>query len=327
MKTKGFIGRSKLGGIADRWSPNALALLLCVIALACLAVTQPAFAHQGFQAVSADAISPSVDPNKGPSELNHHIAGWALIGVGVLVLANLLSSRLKPHSYIWPALFILAGIFLALWSDGEIWPRGNLSWSWLFQHDAEARQHKIYSLLLIAIGVVEYIRIRGSLPRLWKSVAFPLIAVTGAGMLLVHDHTGGSGAHSPEARAYLVNPNLDVDGNPHGFTLSTTPAIHIHDQQQSMDGSAMEAGSMMMDHSGMEMEASPANAVHAPHQHLMTASMIRVERQHLWFVIVGLAIGLFKFISDSEFFRSRVVQCIWPSCMVLLGLMLVVYRE
>jgi hypothetical protein len=59
----------------------------------------------------------------------------------------------------------------------------------------------------------------------------------------------------------------------------------------------------------------------------MTASMIRVERQHLWFMIVGVAIGLFKLISDSELFRSRFVRCIWPGCMVLLGLMLVVYRE
>lgn len=93
-----------------------------------------------------------------------------------------------------------------------------------------------------------------------------------------------------------------------------------------MDGSTMEARSMTMDHSRMEMDAAPAT-VHAPHQHLMTASMISVERQHLWFMIVGIAIGLFKFISDSEFFRSRVVHCIWPSCMVLLGLMLVIYRE
>jgi hypothetical protein len=297
-------------------------------------VSQPAFAHEGFKTFSVDAISQSIDPNKGPSELNHHIAGWALIGVGVIVLTNLSSSRLKPHSYIWPALFILAGIFLALWSDGEIWPRGNLSWSWLFQHDAEARQHKIYSLLLIAIGAVECIRIRGSLPRLWKSAAFPLIAVTGAGMLLIHDHSAGSGAHSPEAQAYLVNPHLDVDGNPRGFSLSTIPAIHTDDQQRPMDhslggpmdGSTMEAGSMTMDHSRMEMDAVPAT-VHASHQHLMTASMISVERQHLWFMIIGIAIGLFKFISDSEFFRSRIVHCIWPSCMVLLGLMLVIYRE
>ena len=89
----------------------------------------------------------------------------------------------------------------------------------------------------------------------------------------------------------------------------------------------MGAGTMPADHSQMAMAFSPASSVLGTHQHLMTASMIRVERQHLWFMIVGIAIGLFKFISDSEFFRSRLVHGIWPSCMVLLGLMLVVYRE
>jgi hypothetical protein len=335
MQTRGFAGKSGLQGTAGQWRPNSLALFLYVIALACLVVSQPAFAHQGIQTFSAGMISQSIDPNKALSELNHHIAGWALIGVGVLVLTNLLSLRLKPHSYIWPALFILAGLFLALWSDGEIWPRGNLGWSWLLQHDAEARQHKIYSLLLIAIGVVEYIRIRGTLPRLWKSVAFPLIAVAGASLLLIHDHSAGSGVRSPEAQAYLVNPDLDVDGNRRGLSLSTTPAPDTDDQHRHMhhspasvsDTSIMDAGNMPADHSQMAMDFSPASTVPSSHQHHMTASMIRVERQHLWFMIVGIAIGLFKFISDSEFFRSRIVHGIWPSCMVLLGLMLVIYRE
>src|SRR6478752_2717976 len=103
----------------------------------------------------------SVDPNKAPSEFNHHIAGWTLIGVGSLVLASFFSPNLRALRYVWPALFLLAGMFLALWSDGEIWPRGNLNWAWLLHHDQEAGQHKIYALLLIAIAVVEYLRARG----------------------------------------------------------------------------------------------------------------------------------------------------------------------
>jgi hypothetical protein len=220
-----------------------------------------------------------------------------------------------------------------LWSDGEIWPRGNLSWYWLIKHDAEARQHKIYSLLLIAIGMVEYLRMRGSLPQFWKMWAFPVIALIGAGMLLMHDHTTGSGVSSPEAQAYLVDPDLDVNGNPRG--LSTTPAADTHNQHQLMhhssasvaEASTIDTGTMPTDHSKMAMDVSSASTVPAFHQHLMTASMLRVERQHLWFMIVGLAIGLFKFVSDSELFRNRLVPCTWPSCMVLLGMMLVLYRE
>ena len=143
------------------------------------------------------------------------------------------------------------------------------------------------------------------------------------------------GVRSPEAQAYLVNPDLDVDGNPRRVSLSTTPAPDTDDEHRHMhhspasvsDASIMDAGNMPADHSQMAMDFSPASTVLSSHQHHMTASMIRVERQHLWFMIVGIAIGLFKFISDSEFFRSRVVHGIWPICTVLLGLMLVVYRE
>jgi len=314
---------------------NELAFLLCLIVIACLLMSWPVFAHDNFQTLSATTTSHAVDPNKGPSEFNHHIAGWALMGVGLLAFANLLLPQHRAHGYIWPALFVLAGLFLALWSDGEIWPRGNLSWTWLFQHDAEARQHKIYSVLLIAIGALEYVRYRGALPRFWKTWAFPVIAMIGAGMLLIHDHSSGSGVRSPEAQAYLVNPDLDVDGNPRVLNLGASPATLAEDQHRLMhhseenatDISAIEPGSIPMNHSQMAMNVSQGGAAPAAHHHLMTASMVHVERQHMWFMIVGLAVGLFKFISDSELFRSRIVSCMWPSCMALLGLMLVFYRE
>jgi hypothetical protein len=311
---------------------SALPAFIGLIAFACLSAGQPLVADASSQTVSASE-SQTVDSNKGPSELNHHIAGWALIGVGLLQLATLFSSRHSAQRYIWPALFLLTGLFLALWSDGEIWPRGNLNWYWLFQHDAEARQHKIYSVLLIAIGIIEYARISGSLSRFWKRWAFPVLAVIGATLLLIHDHTGGSGARSPEAQAYLVNPALDVDGGVRRPNPPTIDAATAEDQHQHMDhlsenakgDPAME--SMPMNHSQLTMEVSPPGAAHTGHHHLMTASMLRVERQHMWFMIVGLAIGFFKFLSDGEFFHNRVVPYLWPSCMVLLGVMLVYYRE
>jgi hypothetical protein len=280
-------------------------------------------------------IAPQADTSKGPSELNQHIAGWALIGVGLLALGSLLSPSLKGPRFLWPALFVVAGFYLALWSDGEMWPRGNLNWLWLLQHDAEARQHKIYSILLVAIGATEYIRIKGSLPRFWRTFVFPLLAVIGAGMLLVHDHTGGSGARSPEAQSYLVNPAFDVDGRPRKDMPTMDDAGMTPDQRHPMQTSTadvmnaapMDHSAMRIDHSQMTMAVPAGNSVPASHHHVMTESMLRVEREHMWFVIVGLAIGLFKFISDGEFFRNRIVRCMWPTCTVLLGLMLVFYRE
>jgi cell division protein FtsW (lipid II flippase) len=282
---------------------------------------------------SSSSAQQPVDPNKAPSEFNHHIAGWALIGVSILVLASQFSPRMKVLSYVLPLLFVGVGLFLATWSDGEIWPRGNLNWLWLIHHDAEARQHKIYSVLLIAIGVIEYFRVRGSLPRSWRMWAFPALALIGAGMLLVHDHTGGSGARSPEAQAYLVNPMLDVDGTPRKpTTVESTPTSMDQADAMGMNHGAMDHGSMPMDHSQMDhsqmmMEATPNDSTHSQHHHEMSASMLMVEREHFWFMIVGIGIALFKFISDGKLLRSPVASYLWPTCMMVLGCALVVYRE
>ena len=284
----------------------------------------------GEHLVASDPVSLApVDPNKAPSEFNHHIAGWALIGVGFLVLASFLSPNFRALRYVWPALFLLAGLFLALWSDGEIWPRGNLSWAWLVHHDQEAGQHKIYALLLIAIAVVEYLRARGSLNRFWSTWTFCILAIVGASLLLVHDHTAGSGANSPEARAYLVNPALGPDGK--------LPTPQASDPMAGMDHSMMRHGSRRHAHgpfrhgsfSSMQTgdDPTPPNTPSSSHHHQMTPSMMLVEREHFWFMIIGLGVALFKFISDGKFWRERFAQYAWPSGIMLLGVLLVFYQE
>jgi cell division protein FtsW (lipid II flippase) len=269
-----------------------------------------------------------VDPNKAPSEFNHHIAGWALIGVGILVLVSFLYPNPRSLRYFWPALFVLMGLFLALWSDAEMWPRGNMNWAWLLQHDREAGQHKIYALLLSAIGLVEYLRARGSLNRFWRAWAFPILAIVGAASLLVHDHTAGSGATSPEARAYLINPALGPDGKP-PKPAALDPMPGMDHSTTEMDHSSMPMDHSSMDHSSMALGNDPAvtNTPSPDHHHHMTPSMLLVEREHFWFMIVGLGVALFKLISDGEFWRRRFVPYVWPGGMMVLGVLLVLYRE
>jgi hypothetical protein len=310
---------------------HALASFFGFVILAFLAATFIAVYQPGTEPVSAIGAQSRPDPNKGPSEFNHHVAGWILVEVSLLFIVTLIFPELKGYRYIWPCLLVAAGLFLALWSDGEIWPRGNLNWMWLFHHDAEARQHKIYSILLVAIGILEYIRIRYRLPRFWRTWAFPLLAVLGAGMLLIHDHTSGSGAHSSEALAYLVNPSLDVDGTPRRGSIAKVDSQTNGNETQAADRSATGAddsamvGSMAMDHSHMTMNPAPSNS--PSHHHHMAASMVRVEREHFWFMIAGLGIALFKLVSDGEFLRNRIVPYMWPASMTVLGIMLVFYRE
>jgi hypothetical protein len=307
-----------------------LILWLSLAALGGLAnnfIIVPAFGQDRVSAPGPVSRS-SQDPDKALSEFNHHVAGWALVGVGFLVLASFLSPELRALRYLWPALFVLAGLFLALWSDAEIWPRGNLNWAWLLHHDQEAGQHKIYALCLIAMGVVEYLRVCGFFNRFWGAWTFSILAIVGATLLLVHDHTASSGATSPEARAYLVNPTLDPDGKPpapHG----SDPMPGMHLRIVDSDHSGMHMDHSNMDHSSMPMGSDPAltNTPSSGNHHHMTASMLLVEREHFWFMIVGLAVALFKLVSDGEFWRRRFIPYVWPSAMVLLGILLVVYRE
>src|SRR5262249_25187722 len=134
-----------------------------------------------------------IDPDVIDSEWNHHLAGYILMGSAVLLLFSLRFSGVAFLRAVWPLLFIVVGLYLLAWSDKEIWPRGFLSWTWLIHHDAEARQHKIYGLLLLIMGAVEYLRCRGKLMPWWKTLAFPILAIFGACLLLVHDHGGNSG--------------------------------------------------------------------------------------------------------------------------------------
>ena len=281
---------------------------------------------------TAVAASELVDPNKEPSEFNHHMAGFALIGVGILVLTGLIFPQLRLVPFIWPLLFILAGLFLAAWSDGEIWPRGNLSWAFLLHHDPEARQHKIYAILLIALGVLEFLRARGYLGRVLHTWAFPILAVCGAGLLLIHDHNAGSGARSREAKAYLVNPSLDLDGKP-------WPAITPYDPPSAALSQHEGAPNIpeAMDHSKMNMYPSsmatnnvetPTKDSHAAnHVHHMSPSMKLVEREHFWFMVVGVNIAVFKFLSDAASQNRRFIPYFWPSATALLGVLLTFYRE
>lgn len=234
---------------------------------------------------------------RAASELNHHIAGVALLAIALLVFAGMVP-RLRFARYAWPVLFIGLGLFLAAWSDAEIWPRGSLSWSWLIHHDLEARQHKIYALLLVGLGIVELLRARGYLAGPWRRWAFPALAVCGAGLLTMHAHGGTSGLPQASSSGLAVAAEVNQ------------PAAHSHHHDSHMPS------------------ASPApQTLPGPNEsHVMDASMMRIQREHLWMTIVGLALIVFKFWADSPGSR-RFMHAAWPTAMACLGLLLILYRE
>lgn len=267
-----------------------------------------------------------IDPNKPASELNHHLAGYALVAIALLMLLGESSERLRFFRRVWPLLFVATGLFLAAWSDREMWPRGDLSWTWLIHHDYEARQHKIYAIVLILIGLIEYVRAGNHLPRPWRTWAFPALALFGACLLLFHDHTQGSGASSPEANAYRVSwsrgSTMAMMREPVGSPAVIEPTHH-HGTDSDDTTSVMQHTHRHGDaQDGMQMSDETSN-----HHHHMTVSEMNVESQHLWFLVVGAGIALLKLLGDGGFWRRWFVPVLWPSLTGVLGLLLIVYKE
>ena len=166
--------------------------------------------------------------------------------------------------------------------------------------------------------MVEYLRVDGRLrsgARVWL---FPLLAAIGAGLLLPRPLARLRQCPIPGGRGYYINPALDPDGNPHA---DPSPTVTVSDPPN---------------HAAMNIEPSTENhgddgGTHSSHvsahHHEMNDSMLLVKREHFWFMVLGLGIAIFKFLSDSGTRLSRFSSFVWPSAMVLSGALLIFYRE
>jgi hypothetical protein len=311
-----------------RFKTESKVIPVIFLAVCCVATfpvrlsSQPADILSSAETSTAHRASPAQDPDKPASELNHHLVGYALLAIGMLVIAGQSSKRLRPLQYVWPFVFIAAGLFLAVWSDDEIWPRGNLSWTWLIHHDAEARLHKIYAVLLIVMGIIEWLRVNAKLNRFWQTWTFPMLALAGAALLLFHDHTAGSGVSSTEAPKYVVY--WLADRTTRAPVSERSSGLQPHDHQMVPASAPPDVHQAKLEPTGHE-GTDRRNRNGQPHR--MTAAMAKVEREHLWFALVGGLVVLFKVILDSTIWRRSFVPFLWPSCVAALGMLLVLYTE
>ena len=277
----------------------------------------------GLDQTAATASPAPVDPDKESSELNHHIAGWLLIAIGAMVICGHRFKALAFVQRLWPLLFVFGGIFLAVWSDREIWPRGNLGWSWL-AHDPEALQHKIYAFLLIAIGTTEYLRARAKLNRRLAPWVFPVLAISGGVFLFFHDHGSGEAAsgnsvgHPAETQTVQVHLQHAKEEQP------AQPVADGNDHSQHQHGTAGAGGASTP---GQQETHADAHQPAQHHEHQMTPAMLNIQREHMWFAAVGFCVALFKFLYDANLPRKRATPYWWASSVVLLGILLVLYTE
>ena len=136
--------------------------------------------------------------DKQESEFNHRLAGFFVVVAGIFIfLESYLAKRWPLVRYVWPLCFLAAGLFVLVFSDTEIWPFGPQTPWYALTHNLEDLQHKIFAIILLAIGYIELQRTRGRLKALWATWFFPVAAVTGAVLLLFHVH--GGDMHAPNA--------------------------------------------------------------------------------------------------------------------------------
>ena len=220
--------------------------------------------HEGMAMPMDESMDPAAQArlqaktlaDKKESEFNHHLAGMLVAVAGIFMLfQNSIVARWPAAKYVWPACFLLAGAFVLVWSDTELWPFGHRQWLEALQNNREVLQHKTFAILLLGLGVIEWQRARGALKAAWSGWIFPTVAVAGSIILIFHQHEGG----------------------------------------------------MIGEH------------------HMETMALIQSE--HMSYTISGLGIGLAKGLSEMKSKVGAFFGKVWPSLMIVLGVLLMFYRE
>jgi hypothetical protein len=125
------------------------------------------------------------------SEFNHHLTGFFLFLASIFVFAE--ESLLKRWSlvnYVWPMCFLAAGVFVLVFSDAEIWPLGPETPWYAVTHSLEDLQHKVFAVILLALGYVELQKARGRFKGVLSVLFCAVVAISGAILLQFHVHAG-----------------------------------------------------------------------------------------------------------------------------------------
>jgi hypothetical protein len=206
-------------------------------------------------AAAIDADQSKLLADKRESEFNHHLAGVLVILAGAFILAEgSLRGRWPSVRFVWPMCLLVAGLFLLVFSDTELWPFGAMSWWYGLTHRTEDLQHKTFAVILLGLAFIELQSARGVLKAAWSGWVFPVFAAIGSVLLLFHEHGGA--------------------------------------------------------HAGDHM-----------------AVMQRIQSQHVGFAITGFGISLAKGRSETGNRWQSIFAKLWPVFMIVLGLLLLLYRE
>ena len=119
------------------------------------------------------------------SEFNHNVSGLVVLSAGLLAFAARAGWRWARN---WPLAFLALAVFLFLLADAEYWPLGPVPF-WRGFLVAEALQHRLAVLLIVAFAFYERRVQTGSATSPATALVFPFVCFLGGALLLTHSHS------------------------------------------------------------------------------------------------------------------------------------------
>ena len=132
-----------------------------------------------------DPHAPRTDADRAWSEFNHHVAGLFVLGMGLL--ATLHTTGRARWARNWPLVFLALAGFLMIRNDPGDWPLGPRGF-WEGFLSASVLQHRVFVLLVVLFGVLEWAVRSDRLRSRRAALIFPLLCAVGGGLLLTHSH-------------------------------------------------------------------------------------------------------------------------------------------
>lgn len=135
--------------------------------------------------VPGQAAEPRTPGEIALSEFNHNVSGLAVLIAGLLAVAARSGWRWARN---WPLAFLALAVFLFLLADAEYWPLGPIPFYRGFLV-AEALQHRLAVLLIVAFALFERRVQIGSATAPATALVFPFVCFLGGALLLTHSHS------------------------------------------------------------------------------------------------------------------------------------------
>jgi copper resistance protein D len=119
------------------------------------------------------------------SEYNHHAAGFFVFTMGMLALLD--QTGRAGWARHWPLGFLGLAAFLFVRNDPRAWPLGPGGF-WESMVLPDVLQHRLVVLLVVTLGMFEWMVRSARLTRPGGRLVFPLLCASGGALLLTHSH-------------------------------------------------------------------------------------------------------------------------------------------